>query len=111
MSKVTQINESAWEQEVLQANTPVLVDFFATWCPPCKILGATLDSIVDDYTDKVKIVKINAEEAPGLSVQFGIRTVPTMVLINDSKIVETVSGALPPETIRQKLDQLASATV
>ncbi len=108
MSNVTVISESQWQDEVLNASTPVLVDFFATWCPPCKMLGQILDGMVEDYAGKVKIVKLNAEEAPQLSRQFGIRAVPTMVFMNHGQVVEVVPGLLPPHELAAKLDELAA---
>jgi thioredoxin 1 len=91
MSKVTQINSNEFEELVLKSDKPVLVDFFADWCGPCKMLLPTLDKLAETQED-VFIVKINVDDNVDLAKQYNVRGIPTMLLIKDGGVVDRVSG-------------------
>lgn len=91
MSKVTQINSNEFEELVLKSDKPVLVDFFADWCGPCKMLLPTLDKLAETQED-VSVVKINVDDNVDLAKQYNIRGIPTMLLIKDGDVVDRVSG-------------------
>ena len=95
------INDNNWKQEVLQSTVPVIVDFFATWCGPCKMLGPVLEEIVKERSD-VKVVKVDVDENNDLANQYRIRVVPTVMLFEDGQPVNTVTG------YRAKEDLLAA---
>lgn len=91
MSKVIQINSNEFEELVLKSDKPVLVDFFADWCGPCKMLLPTLDKLAETQED-ISVVKINVDDNVDLAKQYNIRGIPTMLLIKDGDVVDRVSG-------------------
>ncbi len=99
---VTAFNDANFDREVLQSSTPVLVDFWATWCAPCKAIAPLLDSIADEYIGKVKVGKVNVDENQATPAKYGVRGIPTLILFKDGAIVEQVVGAVP----KSQLDAL-----
>ena len=107
MSKFTiDVNEENFESVVINSNKPVLVDFWAEWCGPCKMLTPTIESIAEDYQDKSDIVKINIDEAPGIATRFGIRSIPSILLFKSGKVMEQRVGAVSKEELTSLLDKL-----
>ncbi|MCL2752571.1 MAG: thioredoxin [Defluviitaleaceae bacterium] len=97
------INENEFEKEVLQADTPVLVDFFATWCGPCKMLIPILEEIATEMTGKAKVFKVDVDQAKSLAQKFNIRGVPTMIIFNKGEMVDRGNGVMPKEDIIDKI--------
>lgn len=96
MSKDTvTVLDSTFKNEVLDASTPVLVDFWATWCAPCRAIAPALEELASQYKGRVKVAKIDVDQNQALAQQFGIRSIPTLVLFKGGKPVETLVGALP----------------
>lgn len=93
--KVVQLSDDTFENEVLKSATPVLVDFWASWCAPCKAIGPVVDGLAAEYDGKVKIGKLNVDENPATPGQYGVRGIPTLILFKDGKIVDQVVGAVP----------------
>lgn len=95
MSHVTEISEQLFEKEVLKSSIPVLVDFFAPWCGPCRALAPTLEELAldTDYVNKVKIVKINVDDNENIAKQYNVRSIPTLILFKNSEKLTTISGA------------------
>jgi len=87
-----QINETNFEAEVLNSDVPVLVDFWAPWCAPCKTLGPVMDTLHDKLKGKAKVCKVNVDENPDLANRFGIRGIPTVMSFNQGKTTETIVG-------------------
>ncbi len=104
MAKVIAVGDNTFEAEVLQSSIPVLVDFWAEWCGPCKMLAPILESVVDDYAGKVKIVKINVDEHPETAPKFGIRGIPTLILFKNGEVLATKVGALSKSQLTDFLD-------
>lgn len=105
MGNVLAVSDSSFEAEVLQSSTPVLVDFWAEWCGPCKMLAPILDSVVEAYAGKIKIVKLNVDDNPETAPKFGIRGIPTLLLFNQGQVVATKVGALSKAQLIAFLDE------
>jgi len=90
-----QVNDSNFEQEVLGANIPVLVDFWAPWCMPCNMVAPIVEEIANEYHGKLKVCKINVDEAPNTAANYGIMSIPTIALFKNGEAVDKVIGALP----------------
>lgn len=99
---VLQITKENFKNEVLDSKKPVLVDFFATWCPPCQMLMPVITKLSDELKD-AKIVKINVDEQPELAQQFGIMSVPTLMVMKEGKVTNVSTGVKPKQTIMKML--------
>ncbi|MDT8440076.1 MAG: thioredoxin [Desulfuromonadales bacterium] len=103
--KVVQLTDSSFESEVNQATVPVLVDFWASWCAPCKAIAPVIDQLADAYDGKAKICKLNVDENPATPGQFGVRGIPTLILFKDGQVVDQVVGAVPKNQLEGMLDK------
>ena len=99
MSAPITITAANFESEVLQSATPVLVDFFATWCGPCKMLAPTLDQVAAEVAGRAKVVKVDIDASPDLAQRFGVMSVPTLAVFKDGKLVNQVVGVQPKPAI------------
>jgi thioredoxin 1 len=99
----TAVTESTFEQEVLQSDKPVLVDFWAEWCGPCHAVSPVLDRIVEERNGELKLVKINIDEEQELAMRFGVQSIPTMILFKDGEPAAATMGARPKGDIERQL--------
>lgn len=104
-SEPIHVNDSAFEKMVLQSTLPVVVDFWAPWCGPCKMVGPILDKLAAEFAGKVVIAKVNTDENPQWAGQFGVQGIPTMLFIADGKVVHRQVGALPERMLREAVSQ------
>ena len=105
MSSVAQITDNTFKQEVLDSELPVLVDFWAPWCGPCRMVGPIVDEVAAQYEGQVKVVKLNTDEQPMTASQFGIRSIPTLLVFKGGQKVDTVVGAVPKTTLTSTLEK------
>ncbi len=104
MSEVKNITEADFEGAIA-ANKPVVVDFWATWCGPCRMIGPVLDELAKDYGDTVSIVKVNVDEEPALAQKFGITSIPNVKVFKASQEVENIVGAAPKASLKASIDK------
>lgn len=95
MAEISDVTDATFESEVLRSTTPVLVDFWAEWCGPCKAIAPIVKEIADDNGDKLKVVKINIDESPQTPGTYGIRSIPTILMFKDGQVVSQLTGARP----------------
>ena len=101
---ITSITDDTFEQEVLKSDVPVLVDYWAEWCGPCKAIGPVLEDVAPGYEGKVRIVKMNIDENPNTPPKYGIRSIPTLMLFENGAVKETKLGALSKNQLTDFLD-------
>jgi len=107
MSQAKQVTDATFEAEVLKASGPVLVDFWAEWCGPCRMMGPVLDELSAEMQGKVTIVKLNVDESGNTAGQYGIRSIPTLILFKDGKQVSSKVGAVPKQALQAWLQENA----
>ncbi len=95
------VTDDNFENEVLQSDKPVLVDFWAEWCGPCKTLLPLVEELADEMKDKIKVVKINIDEAPEAPGKYGVRGIPTLMMFKDGKVVDTRVGGMPKTQLEE----------
>jgi len=102
---ITAITDANFEEEVLKSETPVLVDYWAEWCGPCKAIAPVLDDLAPEYVGKVKIVKMNMDENPNTPPKYGIRQIPTLMIFKNGAVEATKLGAMSKSQLTEFLDQ------
>jgi len=101
------LTQDNFAQEVLQSLTPVLVDFWAEWCGPCKMIAPVLSELADEYDGRVKIGKVNVDEQQGLATEYGIRAIPTLLLFHNGQVADQIVGARSKRDLKASFDRVA----
>lgn len=101
--KPISITDETFVTEVLNSDRPVLIDFWAVWCGPCKMIAPIIDEIAQEYNDKLKVCKLDVDSNPKTAMQFGIRSIPTLLIIKDGQVVEQIIGAIPKNKLVDKI--------
>ena len=99
MSSAADVTDASFENDVLKSPVPVLVDFWAPWCGPCRMVSGTVDEIAKDFAGQIKVYKLNTDENPNVASQYGIRSIPTLMVFKGGVKVDTVVGAVPKNTL------------
>jgi thioredoxin 1 len=105
--KIVVLTQDNFAAEVLQSFTPVLVDFWAEWCGPCKAIGPILDELSDEYEGRVKIGKVNIDEQQGLAAEYGIRAIPTLLLFDKGQVADQIVGLRSKRDLKASFDRVA----
>ena len=103
--KIHQVTDTNWEQSVLKSQTPVLVDFWAEWCMPCRRIGPTVDQLAAEYDGRLTVAKMNVDENPSTPTQLGVRGIPTLMLFKGGNLVDALVGAADKDTIRKMVEK------
>lgn len=106
--KAITITQSGFEQQVTAASRPVLVDFWAEWCNPCRMLSPTVDQVAEDYKDRAIVGKVNIDEEPGLAQRFGVMSIPTLIVFKDGSVAGKSVGVVTKDKIAAMLDEALS---
>lgn len=103
MGKAIELNDTNFD-EIIKSDKPVLVDFWAEWCGPCKMIGPVVEELAQEYEGKAVVAKLNVDENPGVTGRFGIRSIPTLLVFKNGEIVDKQVGAVPKSVLAQKLE-------
>ena len=105
MAKPKEVTDTTFEQDVLKASTPVLVDFWAPWCGPCRMVAPIVEELADEYDGKVSFVKLNTDDNPMTASRFGIRSIPTLLIFKGGQPVGQIIGFRPKSDLKRRLDE------
>jgi len=106
---VKEVSDSSFESDVLGSSKPVLVDFWAQWCTPCRMLAPTVEAVAERFRDSANVVKLNVDDNPSTAQRYGIKGIPTLILFREGKEVERVVGATSKESITRMIDKYVTA--
>ncbi len=105
MSAVMEVTDETFEQEVEQADGVAMVDFWAAWCGPCRLVGPIVDQLAQEYAGQVKVAKLDVDASQRTAMKFGIRSIPSILIFKDGELVDAVVGAVPKQHLEQRLKQ------
>jgi thioredoxin 1 len=106
---VLTLTAASFEQEVLKSTVPVLVDFWAEWCGPCKMIGPIVDELASEYEGRAKVGKVNIDDHQGLAMEYGIRAIPTLLIFKEGQVVEQITGLKSKRDLKASLDKFSAA--
>ena len=108
MANINEISDTTFKNEVLQSNVPVLVDFWAPWCGPCRALAPVLEELAGEYAGRAKIVKLNVDDHQSAAATYGVRSIPNLIIFKNGQVAQQIVGAVPKTKLTQALDAALS---
>ncbi len=105
MAKLLHFDNENFQKEVLDSDVPVLVDFWAPWCAPCRIIGPFIEQLAEEFDGKIKVGKLNVDDAPEIANRYGIRGIPTVIIFKNGEVKDTMVGAAPKEMIKDFIER------
>ncbi len=106
MAKPIEVTDATFEQEVLNADVPVLVDFWAIWCAPCRLIAPVVEELANEYEGKLKVAKLDVDHNPNTAVKYGIRSIPTLLIFKNGQVVDQIVGAVPKQYLLERLQKV-----
>lgn len=105
MSQLQLVSDDGFDMEVLKSEVPVLVDFWATWCGPCRMITPLIEELADEYAGKAKMVKVDVDSSQKTAMTYGIRSIPTLLIFKEGQVVDSIIGAVPKQQIESRLKE------
>jgi thioredoxin 1 len=109
MAEPKDVTESTWDQDVLNSELPVLVDFWAEWCGPCKMIAPAVHDLAVEYTGKLNVAKLDVDNNPTIAMKYGVRSIPALIFFKEGKPVDQIIGALPKGALKRKIDAVLAS--
>ena len=109
MAAVQEVSDGTFETEVLQSATPVLIDFWAPWCGPCRAIGPVVEELAKEYAGKLKVVKMNVDDNPATPGRYGVRGIPNLIVFKNGQVAEQIVGAVPKTRLTQAIESVVAA--
>ena len=106
MAQVQEITDSSFDADVLQSDVPVLIDFWAPWCGPCRAIGPIVEELASEYAGKLKVAKMNVDDNPQVPTRYGVRSIPNLVLFKGGQVKDQIVGAVPKATLVKAISQV-----
>ena len=106
MAKPIEVTDATFEQEVLNASVPVLVDFWAIWCAPCRLIAPVVEELANEYEGKLKVAKLDVDHNPNTAVKYGIRSIPTLLIFKNGQVVDQIVGAVPKQYLVDRVERV-----
>ena len=106
MAEPFAVNDENWEEQVLKSDTPVLVDFWAEWCGPCKMIAPAVHDMAVEYDGKLQVAKLDVDSSPNIAMQYGVRSIPALIFFKGGEPVDQIIGAVPKGALKKKVDSV-----
>ncbi len=107
-AKYIVVTDDSFQEEVLNSAKPVMIDFWAAWCGPCRMVAPVVEELADEYEGRAKVAKLDVDHNPKIAMEYGVRSIPTMLFFKDGEVVDQLIGVVPKATLAEKLDRLAA---
>ena len=106
MAEPIEVSESTWDDEVMNSELPVLVDFWAEWCGPCKMIAPAIHDLAVEYGGKLNVAKVDVDNAPNIAMKYGVRSIPALIFFKEGKPIDQIIGAVPKGALKKKIDSV-----